>query len=156
MATVPRRATARARGLAGRVRSTFERERHHGEAEWTEWISGSGETTNRVFAAREDDEWLGIAVGSRTRDESTAYVYSMWVDPSVRRVGLGHLLLDAVVDWARSIGATALELNVSRSNPGAIAFYERMGFVDTTERRPLREGSTQDVMVMRRGVASSL
>jgi ribosomal protein S18 acetylase RimI-like enzyme len=136
--------------------STLEQERDHAREEWIEWISGwSDTTTNRAFVAVEDDTWLGIAVGSRTAHERIVHVYSMWVDPSARRKGIGRLLLDELVDWARSIGASGLELGVTAANLGAVAFYERTGFVDTTERRRLREGSTQDVIVMRRELRAS-
>jgi GNAT superfamily N-acetyltransferase len=135
--------------------STLEQERDHGRAKWVEWISGWSEATNRAFVALEDDTWLGIAVGSRTGHEPIVHVYSMWVDQSARRMGIGRLLLDKVVDWARSIGASGLELGVTAANLGAVAFYERMGFVDTTERRLLREGSMQDVIVMRRRLPAS-
>jgi ribosomal protein S18 acetylase RimI-like enzyme len=49
-----------------------------------------------------------------------------------------------------SLGARAVELNVTGSNDGARRFYEEHGFVDTGERQPLREGSELLVVVMRR------
>jgi ribosomal protein S18 acetylase RimI-like enzyme len=133
--------------------STLEQERRYGEREWVEWISGWEDTTNRLFVAVDGDEWLGIAIGSRTSDEATAHVYSMWVDPTARRAGIGRRLVQEVVEWSRSTGARELELNVTATNPGAIAFYERMGFADAMQRRPLREGSTAEVILMRRALA---
>ena len=41
-----------------------------------------------------------------------------------------------------------IELGVTTSNPGAVAFYEGLGFVDTGERGPLREGSSLTVQGM--------
>lgn len=135
--------------------STLEHEQQHGESEWLAWICGWEGTTNRLFVALDGDEWVGIAVGSRAGDDRTAHVYSMWVDASVRRAGIGRRLLDEVIRWSRSIGASELELAVTATNDGAVSFYERMGFADTMERRPLREGSTHEVIVMRRRLDSS-
>ncbi len=41
-------------------------------------------------------------------------------------------------------------LAVTESNDGAAAFYEHLGFVDTGEREPLREGSELRVRILRR------
>lgn len=47
-----------------------------------------------------------------------------------------------------------LGLGGEATNRGALTFYERMGFVDTKERRPLREGASLEVIVMRRRLLS--
>ena len=60
-----------------------------------------------------------------------AQVISMWVDPAYRRAGLGNGLIDAVVAWNRPRGVRELVLMVTSVNAGAIAFYERLGFVKT-------------------------
>jgi ribosomal protein S18 acetylase RimI-like enzyme len=57
----------------------------------------------------------------------------MWVDPAFRRAGVGKALIDAIVNWAWSRGVLELKLMVTSANPGAIAFYERMGFKMTGE-----------------------
>ena len=55
----------------------------------------------------------------------------MWVAPSARRQAIGSSLIDAVADWARSQGATALVLDVVEDNYPAIALYASKGFVPT-------------------------
>jgi ribosomal protein S18 acetylase RimI-like enzyme len=135
--------------------STLEREREYGEREWLSWISGWEDSTNRLVVGIDADAWVGMAVGSKTEKDELAHVYGMWVDPLARRGGLGRRLLDDVTDWLRALGATEIELGVTATNRGALAFYERMGFVDTQERRPLREDSSLEVIVMRRRVLSS-
>jgi GNAT superfamily N-acetyltransferase len=50
------------------------------------------------------------------------------VGPRWQRRGLGQALVDAVADWARSRGATQLELDVWEVNVGALRFYEEIGF----------------------------
>jgi ribosomal protein S18 acetylase RimI-like enzyme len=130
--------------------STLDRERTHGEPEWVGWISGWQGAVNRLFVAVDGDAWVGMAVGSRGEGEERVHVYGMWVDPRRRRAGLGRRLLDEVFAWARATGAAEIELGVTGSNRDAVTFYERMGFTDTGERHPLREGSSLEVVVMRR------
>ncbi len=57
----------------------------------------------------------------------------MAVAPSHRGRGLGALLGEAVIAWAKEQGAEALFLLTNSSLTGAIRLYERLGFVQ----RPL-------------------
>jgi GNAT superfamily N-acetyltransferase len=43
--------------------------------------------------------------------------------------GAGRALMNAAEAWAREHGAERLHLNVWEFNEGAIAFYERLGYV---------------------------
>jgi putative acetyltransferase len=52
----------------------------------------------------------------------------MSVRASHRRRGIGRALLEAGIEWARSIGITRLELYVFADNAPAIALYEALGF----------------------------
>jgi GNAT superfamily N-acetyltransferase len=70
------------------------------------------------------------------RDENrgaTAWLISMWVAPEARRRGVGGLLIDAVVDWARASGINRLLLDVADHNAAAIALYASRGFQPTGE-----------------------
>jgi GNAT superfamily N-acetyltransferase len=130
--------------------STFERERAHAKGEWLRWISGWESAVNRLVVAVDEDEWIGMAVGSRTGDDERAHLYAMWVDPRARRAGIGRRLFEAVLSWAEAEGATEIELGATAINRGAVVFYERLGFADTGERHALRDGSPLEVVVMRR------
>ena len=57
----------------------------------------------------------------------------MAVAPSHQGRGLGALLGEAVIAWAKEQGAEALFLLTNSSLTGAIRLYERLGFVQ----RPL-------------------
>jgi GNAT superfamily N-acetyltransferase len=75
----------------------------------------------------------GIDVGlvRCARDDrrvDTAWLISMWVAPDVRRMGVGAILVDAVMTWARSNGVSRLLLDVADGNAPAIALYVRKGF----------------------------
>lgn len=132
--------------------STLERESAFEHREWVAWIDGWEGTRNALYVAEAepDGAWLGMAVGSRTGEERRAHLYAMWVDPAWRTRGLGAGLVRAVLEWARSWGARSVVLAVTESNDGATRFYERIGFVDTGLRHPLRDGSPVSVRVLRR------
>lgn len=48
--------------------------------------------------------------------------------PFAQRHGFGRKLINRFLDALRSTGVPAVHLGVSEQNPGAIAFYERLGF----------------------------
>jgi GNAT superfamily N-acetyltransferase len=54
-----------------------------------------------------------------------AWVEDLAVDPERRSGGVGKQLLDAAKDWARSRGATHLELDSGEAREAAHRFYER-------------------------------
>jgi ribosomal protein S18 acetylase RimI-like enzyme len=100
------------------------------------------ETGNRVGAA-----WLRLFRASEPGygfvDEQTPEL-SIAVVPSRRRHGLGHELMDALLDAARSAGHAAVSLSVEDDSP-AVAFYERNGFE--------RVGEQDGGIVMRKQLA---
>lgn len=57
-----------------------------------------------------------------------ARLVNLWVLPEHRGLGLGGLLIDAFLDWARERGAPYAVVSVFAANPTAIRVYERHGF----------------------------
>jgi GNAT superfamily N-acetyltransferase len=129
--------------------STLARETAEPEAAWRAfWLERPG---TLALIAEDEGRLVGMAFGWPSRDDvDIAGLYGMWVDPVARRHGVGAALAEAVVTWARTSGSHAVELGVTVSNPGAVAFYAALGFVDTGERYPLREGSDLTIQVMTR------
>jgi len=82
-----------------------------------------------TFVAVADGSDIGVAqeTGHPTRLDVRELI-GMWVAPSARRQAIGSSLIDAVADWARSQGATALVLDVVEDNYPAIALYASRGF----------------------------
>ncbi|WP_307835848.1 GNAT family N-acetyltransferase [Phycicoccus sonneratiae] len=56
-----------------------------------------------------------------------AYLAELWVDPSVRRTGLGRALLRAALERARERGCDLLDLATSEDDPEARSLYESEG-----------------------------
>ncbi len=71
----------------------------------------------------------GTARGRAALDTDWVGLHSIEVDPARRRRGLATVVLAELLDWAASHGATTAWLHVETDNPGAIALYERHGFV---------------------------
>ena len=88
-----------------------------------------------IFVAVDDaDEVVGYSFcvilekgGHALKDMRTLYIDDLCVDASARRLGVGKALFDYVKDYAREIGCYNLTLNVWACNPGAMAFYEKLG-----------------------------
>ena len=97
----------------------------------------------RRLIARDDTEYLLAAAGDGGAPGGVCqlrYRYGLWmaaedcwledlfVADEQRRAGLGEALVAKAIERARERGCGRIELDVSESNPGAWALYERMGF----------------------------
>lgn len=56
-------------------------------------------------------------------------VVRLFVEPEYRRAGLGRQLYEALKDMARAEGIEVLYLHTHPFLPGAVAFWQRLGFV---------------------------
>lgn len=79
------------------------------------------------FAARVDDHLVGL-IGAQRATVESVYLYSLWLEPAARGRGLGHALVAAAVDWARSEKVRIVTLRVDAANHAARVVYERLGF----------------------------
>ena len=71
------------------------------------------------------------------------------VAPTLQRQGIGTLLLEALVDRSRQLGASAVLLEVRVDNAPAMALYERFGFVILSRRRRYYQPEDADAWTMR-------
>jgi ribosomal protein S18 acetylase RimI-like enzyme len=116
-----------------------------------EWQTRAGSSDRVTIVAEVAGRLVGMAGGGAApMEESTAGLHGMWVEPASRGTGIADALVAAVTDWARETGYRNLGLGVTTSNLRAIAFYERLGFMDTGMRFPLREGSALEIQIMAR------
>lgn len=123
--------------------STLAREEKFPDAEWAERLrAGSDTRWNLPVLAEVGSEPSGLAWGRVERSSpERADLYQMWVHPSARCLGVGTLLLDAVIVWAKQAGAQYLALGVSCGDTPANRLYSRAGFKPIGEPVPLRPGS---------------
>lgn len=89
------------------------------------------------YLAMEDGAGCGIAGCFLDASEpAKAELVSMWTAPTHRQRGVGRLLVNAVMDWARMRGAKSIQLMVTSGNESAIEFYGRLGFTKTGRTEP--------------------
>jgi putative acetyltransferase len=105
-----------------------------------------------VFVAEEDGRLLARMSLARDPHPASRHVadLGLMVAAEHRRRGIGTMLLDAAVTWARVAGVSKLELHVFPWNEPALRLYESFGF----EREGLRkqhyerEGAYVDAILM--------
>jgi RimJ/RimL family protein N-acetyltransferase len=105
-----------------------------------------------VFVAEEDGQVLARMSLARDPHPASRHVadLGLMVAAEHRRRGIGRLLLDAAVDWARVSGVTKLELHVFPWNEPALRLYEAFGFEreGLRKRHYEREGEYVDAILM--------
>ena len=94
-------------------------------------------THTAVFVAETPQGLVGRLSIGRDPHPASHHVadVGLMVAKSHRRQGIGRALLEAAAEWARERGVRKLELHVFPYNTGAIALYERFGFVQEGYRR---------------------
>jgi len=90
-----------------------------------------------ILVATEDKPILGFVQLYPTFCSVTAaplfVLYDLFVDPPVRRRGVGRALVRAAREHAQAQGAVRLELATARGNAAAQALYESEGWVRDDE-----------------------
>jgi GNAT superfamily N-acetyltransferase len=97
------------------------------------------------YAARQDG--VAIACGSVLIDGDLAGIYGMVTAETHRARGVAAAIVSALLNAARSAGATCAYLQVSADNAVARRVYSKFGFRDCYaywyRREPGAEGNTQ-------------
>jgi len=131
--------------------STLGREQDFADDLWRERAThGASSPDHAVFVADAGELGLvGMSVIASVKGDW--HVFGMWVEPSYRQRGLGGKLLDAGLDWFRSVAVhQPLLLDVNPRQAGAVRLYESRGFRRTGVSAPLghTEGETVIAMVL--------
>ena len=121
--------------------STYAREKDRPEADWRSAVK-----TRTRLVAESGATVVGTASGGDGDATGMAALTAMWVDPRFRRQGIGALLLQAVIDWAKRAGYSRLILWVVDGNVNAERLYEREGFRRTGAVQEVRPGELEHEM----------
>lgn len=91
----------------------------------------AGDERHHIVVALEDGEPVGYAVAyTLPRFDGGGpmlHVYELAVDERHRRQGIGRRIVHAMLDQARSIGASRMWLGTNRSNVAGRALYDSTG-----------------------------
>ncbi len=86
-----------------------------------------------IFVAKIDDRIVGFVAGdsnwfSKREHRKVGAIHEIVVLPEYRRMGIGHALMERVLDYFRQRGLHVAELWVGDENYRAIEFYRKLGF----------------------------
>jgi GNAT superfamily N-acetyltransferase len=117
--------------------------------------SSLGDRRAWYFAERDTEDAeprvVGIVQGRR-RPPHEVMVFSMWVEPAMRRLGIGRALIEAVEGWASTWRGTTTVLWVFGGNEPAIRFYQRLGFRLQDSGPDADAGAPHGALAMRRSI----
>ena len=118
-------AALRLRALAEAFGTTDQQYRQEERFTAGQWRRRVSEHTQ--FAVWLADRPVGL-IGAYQQSAATVYLYSLWLDPTVRGRGLAHELIAAALDWAGTRDARTVYLRVAADNAVARAVYAGLGF----------------------------
>jgi len=117
--------------------STYAKESQFADSEWLQRTQRWNGERGAGFLAMDGDNGCGIAGSFLDASDATrAHLISMWTAPTHRQCGIGRLLVNEVLTWARLRKAGSLLLMVTSNNEPAIRFYEKLGFTRTGRTEP--------------------
>jgi ribosomal protein S18 acetylase RimI-like enzyme len=70
----------------------------------------------------------GLQVQPRVKQRHKGFIYTVYVDPAFRGLGLAAGLVEAAIAAARQAGLRLVWLGVAIGNDGARRIYDRLGF----------------------------
>jgi ribosomal-protein-alanine N-acetyltransferase len=144
--------------VAADVPQVAELERQlFGPSAWTEaLIAAELGAPGRWYLAAVEGPPEGTVVGYAGLwfDGDVCQVMTIGVAPVVQRQGVGAMLLAALVDRSRELGASAVLLEVRVDNAPAMALYERFGFEVLSRRRRYYQPEDVDAWTMRLALAA--
>ena len=109
----------------------------------------TAELTNsqaRFFVCEKENEVLGYMGMHIILDE--CYIANVAVYPHCRGKGIGNTLVRYCIGRAEEEGCSFITLEVRKSNLGAIALYEKNGFLTVGERKNFYSHPTENGLIM--------
>lgn len=133
--------------------STYAKESQLTDADWIKRAAQWNGEKSILYLAMDSGSACGIAGVHLDKDHATrAHLISMWTGPSHRQRGIGRLLVNEVLGWARLRGARTLLLMVTSHNNPALLFYQRLGFTLTGRTEPYPNDPTLIELEMSRPI----
>jgi RimJ/RimL family protein N-acetyltransferase len=99
---------------------------------WEERMrQGAGSQQGVSYVAFADGELIGMTALVRNdlaKTRHSASIFGVYTRPDWRAAGVADALIDACLDWARTLGLRLVKLGVVTTNASAIRLYLRRGF----------------------------
>jgi ribosomal protein S18 acetylase RimI-like enzyme len=98
---------------------------------WCERLDPERNRNSAQFVAERNGDLIGMMIVVQmagAKVQQSAWIYSVYLQPAARGLGLADTLLQACVDWAGVHGVCQLKLSVVTTNLAAIRLYLRHGF----------------------------
>lgn len=117
-----------------------------------EWIAGYDGKRSLLLVAEIQGKVVGqadVRCGQLMKNSHTAQ-FGISLLKEARGIGLGRVLTEACIAWARSTGVRKLCLTVFATNHPAMALYRRLGFEEEArlKRQVILRGVPVDEVVM--------
>lgn len=90
----------------------------------------------------------GMACAYGSEGPQAAGMTSFWVAPEAQGQGIADALVTLIAKWATAQGFAVLEAGVVEDNHWAVAFYKRVGFVETGQSEPFRGDPSKRIIGM--------
>jgi len=108
------------------------------DAYWAAFAMMAGDPRNRVVVAEQDGQVVGtlqltLIPGLSRHGMLRAQIEGVRVASGGRGQGLGRLMIEWAIAQARQAGCGLVQLTSDKQRPGAIRFYESLGFTATHE-----------------------
>jgi [ribosomal protein S18]-alanine N-acetyltransferase len=140
-------------------RASFEAELTTNQLAWylvAEELVPKGEAVEAVEEVEDElnpegeDDGVGLIIGyaGLWAIEDEGHITNVAVHPDYRRMHLGHILVEMLIDQTQQEGLKRFTLEVRVSNHAAIALYEQFGFVSAGLRKGYYEDNNEDAMIM--------
>ncbi|MDI6646887.1 MULTISPECIES: GNAT family N-acetyltransferase [Bacillus] len=115
--------------------------------EHKEWIQKRIENENETYIVAETGDqvigWIAFEQSSNRKRTSHVGSFGLMVDKSYRGLGIGEMLLTALLNWAeKNPSIEKVSLAVFSTNQKAISLYKKMGFLE--EGRKINEFKIND------------
>jgi [ribosomal protein S18]-alanine N-acetyltransferase len=118
---------------------------------------GNPRKTRRAWVVEDESGLAGFAVATALSIPHTpaedapaeCELELVLVPAHARRRGIGGMLVQTVLAWARDQGATEIWLEMRESNMRAVGLYQRCGFTTAGRRPGYYVDPTEDALLMR-------
>ncbi|HEY1737624.1 MAG TPA: GNAT family N-acetyltransferase [Acidimicrobiia bacterium] len=130
----------------------------HTVADRAEWLQSQRASGRPALVAVMSGEVAGWAGYGDFRDSARwpgyrfTVEHSIHVDEQCWRSGVGHALMDALVEWARRDGIHVMVAGIDSANTGSIRFHEALGFAEVARMPEIGKkfGQWLDLVLMQR------